>query len=1164
MSYIKACGVLLILLLSTLGVNAQTPEYFMTDTTVTDCDGFLFDSGGPDDSYSNNENLTFTVDTGGESIVVTFLDEICIETGFDFLYIYDGDDTDGVLLATVSGTGVIPPTVTAVSGAITFHFTSDPSANYCGFHIFWDTIVGPPEPPVISVEEPDACGVSSFVVDFSYAIGCDWLSPDSISVTGNGLIEVVDANVLCSAGTGTQALIELAQPLDYNCDFFVTINMGIPDVCDSVWVYPLFTTFTLDVCPVNGFIVASDTLFCAGGCTELTAFALGCNDHTFEWNNGLPAGEGPHLVCPEETTTYEVVITETATGNSSTESILIEVIDSQILMPDTAICRTEPAFQIPLEGSASGVWEGPGIIDEDTGVFLADSANIGLNTIVFVSQGLCSDTLIIEVLQIDAGGITAACPGSPEFQLEAEPPGGTWEGDFVTPMGLFDPSTEGSYTLTYTFDGCQDTLRVNVADIAGQFDLDTLCQSNWADTIPFSPLGGVWSGPGIIDTLNGVFDPGEVPEGAYNLLYEVEGCSQIFEVYVKEIFTGSRVRSSCPEQDPFIPTPDFSPIGGFWEGNGIIDPLTGMYDPGSIPNDFWTALIYYAPNGCSDTIFYYNRQTFIPIDTLWWCSDQEGMILDNETTGRTPFGGSWFGAGVVNPEGNDFFFIPALAGNGHHTLVYDANGCTDSLVMVVHPPGFDVGPFGFCSNEEGVVLNPSLPEGGMWSGAGITDSSAGHFDPSQASIGTYEVFWETSAGCSAAVQVTVEEFQQASLLGLDEIYCFENIDYAFTAIPPGGGITGETSPGFFNPSQAGTGFNALTYSWSGEYCASDTTIEVFVYPALEVTLSTSESVICQNAATVLTGEAAGGGEDSFYTFIWSDGLFPVSSNTVSPSASQWYYLTIDDGCSDVVTDSVFIEVLPPIQTLVTTSDSLCFGVSGGFANAEVTTPGSFEIEWSGNGEVSGNSITTTAGAIVELNITDAVYGCTFDSLILVPSYSPVNALFSTSPNADCIPWDSQPIELIDFSQHGVTGIWELGNGEVEPYVSGDRFFFSFDQAGDLTVTLTITNEGDCEASYSLDVCVLPPTPIFIPDIFSPNDDGLNDMLYVRGRGIIDMTFLVYDRWGEKVFESNHPDHGWDGRYRGANMPSGSYVWVLSARLNDGSTEEMRGNVKLVR
>lgn len=1143
------------------GFAQEAPEYLMSDTLVTDCDGFLFDSGGEGEEYGNNENFVFTVETGGVSIEVSFLSEVCIENGFDFLYIYDGTTTGAPLIATINGAGFIPPSVAATSGAVTFQFTSDQSAAYCGFHIFWNTIVGPPDPPLISVPVEPICNANTFAVNFSYPIECDWLSADSVTVIGSSEIDVIAATMLCANGEGTTAQITLSEPFDYNCDYILSIRMGIPDVCDSIWIYQLATTFEVTNCGVVGSIEASEELICALQCVELTAVAEGCNDHSFLWDQGLPPTEGPHQVCLEETTTYTVIITEVATGESTTESFTIEVLNPTIHLNDTLLCQTATPFALTT-ATPGGTWLGAGV-DQLTGIFDPQLAEVGINTIYYGFSEFCYDSLFIEIAPIDAGGILAACPGAPEFLLEPNPPGGFWTGDFVTPDGLFTPSTEGSYPLIYTLAGCTDTLLMNVANITGVFELDTLCQSNFPDTLVFSPLGGLWTGPGIIDSLLGVFAPEEVPGGTYNLLYEVQGCDQLFTVTVKEIYTGWRVRSSCPEQAPFVPTSDFSPIGGYWEGNGIQDSQTGLYAPASLPDDFWTALIYYAPNGCSDTIYYYNRQTTIPIDTLWWCADDEGLVLNQENTQRSPFGGGWSGAGVIEEE-DQFGFIPALAGNGEHWITYTANGCADSLLMIVHPRTFEVGPFGFCSTEDAVVLYETVNPGGIWQGTGVIDSSIGLFDPGTAIAGDTEVTWSTPAGCSATISVTVEAFQQANISGLNASYCFENTNFPVTYFPAGGNPSGAAVNGQFNPALSGEGEHSISYSYTGAFCSSDTSISVFVFPSLEVALSAVDETLCPGAGTQVSGSAAGGGDATFYTYIWSDGLFGVPTNSVSPVESQYFYLTLDDGCSDPVIDSIWIAVLPPIQPLVTTSDLLCFGDEGAFATTQLNQAGEFEITWSGSGEVEANSFNTTAGSLIELAILDMVEGCTFDTLILVPSYSPVSALFSTNPNASCIPWDAQPIEIIDFSQNGITGLWDLGNGDVNSYTQGAVLTVSYPEPGNYTATLLLYNEGDCLSTYSSDICILPPTPLFIPDIFSPNDDGLNDVLFVRGQGLLEMSFKVYDRWGEMVFESADIDRGWDGQFRGEAMPSGSYIWLLRARLNDGLIIEERGNVRLIR
>jgi gliding motility-associated-like protein len=87
---------------------------------------------------------------------------------------------------------------------------------------------------------------------------------------------------------------------------------------------------------------------------------------------------------------------------------------------------------------------------------------------------------------------------------------------------------------------------------------------------------------------------------------------------------------------------------------------------------------------------------------------------------------------------------------------------------------------------------------------------------------------------------------------------------------------------------------------------------------------------------------------------------------------------------------------------------------------------------------------------------------------------------------------------------------------------------------------------------------------FVPNIFSPNRDGNNDVLYVLSNYIQSMQFVVYNRWGEKVFETKNINEGWNGKYNGEACSPGVYVWYLEAVLLNGETIKRKGNVSLVR
>jgi gliding motility-associated-like protein len=94
----------------------------------------------------------------------------------------------------------------------------------------------------------------------------------------------------------------------------------------------------------------------------------------------------------------------------------------------------------------------------------------------------------------------------------------------------------------------------------------------------------------------------------------------------------------------------------------------------------------------------------------------------------------------------------------------------------------------------------------------------------------------------------------------------------------------------------------------------------------------------------------------------------------------------------------------------------------------------------------------------------------------------------------------------------------------------------------------------------------PPTPIenfFIPTAFSPNDDGNNDVLHVRGP-VKEMDLYIYNRWGELIFHGTDPSKGWDGTYKGELLNAGVFVYYFRGTLLDGTEISQKGNVTLVR
>ena len=156
------------------------------------------------------------------------------------------------------------------------------------------------------------------------------------------------------------------------------------------------------------------------------------------------------------------------------------------------------------------------------------------------------------------------------------------------------------------------------------------------------------------------------------------------------------------------------------------------------------------------------------------------------------------------------------------------------------------------------------------------------------------------------------------------------------------------------------------------------------------------------------------------------------------------------------------------------------------------------------------------------------------------------------------------VQLYGASHQNVTYTWRPS---VDSFSCLDcrRPFVTVDQTQ--TVYVTAENEYGCKTTDSVELRVVAcdTKMIFVPNTFTPNNDGLNDKLFVRGAGLRELEyFRVFDRWGNLVFETHNLSEGWDGTYAGKASDIATYVYVLRGICSSGSVVDMSGNVTLVR
>lgn len=151
-------------------------------------------------------------------------------------------------------------------------------------------------------------------------------------------------------------------------------------------------------------------------------------------------------------------------------------------------------------------------------------------------------------------------------------------------------------------------------------------------------------------------------------------------------------------------------------------------------------------------------------------------------------------------------------------------------------------------------------------------------------------------------------------------------------------------------------------------------------------------------------------------------------------------------------------------------------------------------------------------------------------------------------------------DLVAISPNDVIYNWEPSLNVDCDTCSGTQV-----QAQETTAyVVTATSSNECFATDTILVQVNFIEGLGVPTAFSPNGDGTNDEFFVKGFGIQTMVFSVYNRYGEKVFETTDQSIGWDGTFRNKEQPPGAYVWVLDYVLLEGSKGVKKGGVTLVR
>jgi len=868
--------------------------------------------------------------------------------------------------------------------------------------------------------------------------------------------------------------------------------------------------------------------------------------------NGDPAGTGLTVeVCPGETTTYTAEVVYTTCFDSTvveTDDVTVTVLSTLIVDagPDQTICIGEtadlggnptcsggsPPYSYEWDPSAS-------VADPNAANTTATPSSTTTYTVSVTDAGGCeaADMITItvaapyiesvsttpEVCNQEDGTITITAAGGNGTPFTYDIPGSSNQ------TGNFTGLEAGSYDVTVTDAGGCSIVETVIVDGEGSIASGFVCSDNQC-----------FEGHSFDFTNNG--DTGA-------------------DVTWLWTFQSGSPSSSTNE----------NPSGVTWSAPGQYLVIQ-------------TATLY----GCTDstvkTIEIYEH----PVVTLTTedvtCNGYcDGSASTDVSGGDTPYSYSW-----DNGAGNAAVANDLCAGTTYCVTVSSVYGCTVSDCFTPTEPEAivfdqvlhtDVTCFG---DQNGTIT--IFTSGGVlpmtYSIPGFTNQT-GYF--TDLNGGDYTVTATDANGCQNTVDVTIFEPPELVIsLSGDSICIGES---AILNVIISGGTPDYTC--LWAPSGSGTSITVnptVTAYYSvlvtdDISCTASAGAQVFVYPPLAISLSPDDT-ICEGESAVITASYSGGmGEP--YTFTLNGTTIIPLPHVVQPQTTTEYEICITDACTTPTEcDNAEIVVMPiPPVTFVSNIVDSCAPLTVYFNE---TNPHEGQTyEWDFGDEFGSNYATGKYPSHIyeypgTYDVTCTVtseYGCensfTWNDMITIYPNPVVN--FLANPQVATIL--KPEIYFENISTYIWQSYWSFGDGDES---NNENPLHHYDDLGTYNVQLIVETEHGCTDSATMDVVIQDVYTFYAPTAFTPDFDEINVLFSPVGHGIDPEHWYmaIYDRWGEKVFETNVYDvdeetnkvhWGWDGTVYGGEMAEpGVFTWLAIYRDLTGAEHQRAGVLSVIR
>lgn len=446
------------------------------------------------------------------------------------------------------------------------------------------------------------------------------------------------------------------------------------------------------------------------------------------------------------------------------------------------------------------------------------------------------------------------------------------------------------------------------------------------------------------------------------------------------------------------------------------------------------------------------------------------------------------------------------------------------------------GPNSFSSN----VQNPSIPN--------TTTNMSGNY--------TVTINMPGGAVCNAITLVTINPAPNADAGQTVSICTGGNVGLnasggtSFSWTP----ATGLSSNAIANPTASPTVTTQYTVTVGNNGCFQTDTVTVFVITQINPTISPNSN-ICLGQSVQLT---AGGG--SIYSWSPPTGLSAsnIFNPVASPTATTNYTVTVStSGACPPANATVTVNVYPAFNITVSANDTICPGELG-----TVTASGAVSYIWFPGGSTSA-SLSQSPNSSTTYTVAGSNGFCADTQTVAIIVLPNPSALFLSTTQLEL---GNFSLCFTNNSTNGVSNTinWNFGDGN---FSTEEDPCHEYLDPGTYQVCMSIENAIGCSDTSCSLVILKPDWTLYVPNTFTPNGDGKNEIFYAVGTNLLSFEMNIFDRWGNLVYRGTDINEGWNGKMNNTGseiVQIDTYVWQIKITDSENKKRSFIGHVNVIK